>query len=41
MAEVRMVNDSDDSCCFLRGFAEVDLWVCSTKSQKIEGKTVF
>ena len=33
---------SDDSCrCFRRGYAEVDLWVCSTKWKKIGGKQSF
>ena len=30
--EVRRVSDSDDCCCcFSRGCAEVELWVCAAK----------
>ena len=40
--EVRRISDSDDSCCCLcSGCAEVDLWVGSTTSKKIGGKTVI
>ena len=33
VVEVRRVS-SDDSCYFLTGCAEVDLWACSTKWKK-------